>query len=337
MFEQIYIEKAVREHPRTRDILTRFSSANHIYCQRYTEIFNRKAQNFRLQKKRPALILAEKFKNHVLPTPIEYNIGADHNYYFSHMLNCLYDCRYCFLQGMYRSANYVLYVNYEDFSSAIEAKIKEYSGETIHFFSGYDCDSLAMEPVTGFVEHFLPFFKKYTNAYLELRTKSTQIRSLLEAKSIENCVVAYSLSPQNIVTALEHKTPSLGKRIEALRQLQEKGWLIGLRFDPLIYQDNYQELYRSFFTEVFTRLDMQLIHSVSLGSFRLPKDFFRTVKQLYPEEHLFAASLEENEGMTSYKQDIKYGFLQFCQEIIVKYVPPEKFFPCENFPSSEVI
>ena len=39
------------------------------------------------------------------------------------MLNCVYDCRYCFLQGMYRSANYVLFVNYDDFRVQIEESI----------------------------------------------------------------------------------------------------------------------------------------------------------------------------------------------------------------------
>ena len=252
MFERIYIEDAVCKHPRTQNILRRFPRAARIPCTRYTEIFNRKAQNFRLQKKQPALILAEKFRRHLLPAPVEYNIGAQHNYYFSHMLNCLYDCRYCFLQGMYRSAHYVLYVNYDDFTSAITRKIKQHAGETIHFFSGYDCDSLALEPLSGFARHFLPYFDRRPDAWLELRTKSTQIRPLLEHGPIANCVVAYSLSPQSIITALEHKTPRLDKRLDALRQLQQQGWLVGLRFDPLIYQDDFQKVYRDFFAQVLS-------------------------------------------------------------------------------------
>ena len=113
MIEEIYIEESLLEHPRARAILQRFPDASVTTCARYGEIFNRKAQNFRLQKIRPALILAEKFSGHVLPAPPEYAIGGDLNYYFSHMLNCIYDCRYCFLQGMYRSAHYVVFVNYE--------------------------------------------------------------------------------------------------------------------------------------------------------------------------------------------------------------------------------
>ena len=46
----------------------------------------------------------------VLKTPDNFTIGFKKNYYFSHMLNCIYDCKYCFLQGMYNSANYVLFI-----------------------------------------------------------------------------------------------------------------------------------------------------------------------------------------------------------------------------------
>lgn len=53
MIEQIYLEAAVADHPRARAIMGRFPAAAVAECGRYTEIFNRKAQNFRLQKRKP--------------------------------------------------------------------------------------------------------------------------------------------------------------------------------------------------------------------------------------------------------------------------------------------
>ena len=98
MIDTIYLEEAVRTHPRTDEILDLFPRARLISCERYGEVFNPRSQNFRIQKRRPALILAEKFKGHVLPAPEGFGIGDKQNFYFSHMLNCLYDCRYCFLR-----------------------------------------------------------------------------------------------------------------------------------------------------------------------------------------------------------------------------------------------
>ena len=328
MINTIYVEQDVIDHPRTKEILGRFKRSEVIICHHYGELFNRKAQNFRAQKENSALIIADKKKQYVLPAPDEYGIGGDKNYYFSHMLNCIYDCRYCFLQGMYRSAHYVLFVNYESFADDIVKTANEYPAESSFFYSGYDCDSLALEPVTNFVDFILPVFEKLPSATLELRTKSTQIRGLLDRPAINNCVVAFSLSPDNIVEHLEAKTPSLSKRIEAMKKLQAKGWQIGLRFDPLIYHTGYQANYAQMLKEVAQSLDASLIHSISLGAFRMPEKFFRNMIKLYPKERLFAGSLAENDGMVSYEKQKEIEMTQFCHSELLKYWADEYIFPC---------
>ena len=55
MINTIYIEREIAGHPRVRQICENFSDAVVIICERYGEVFNPKAQNFRLQKQRPAL------------------------------------------------------------------------------------------------------------------------------------------------------------------------------------------------------------------------------------------------------------------------------------------
>jgi len=335
MIQTIYLETAASTHPRSRAILDRFPAATVIPCDTYTEVFNRKAQNFRLQKQQPALILANKFDNFILPAPTAFGIGSQHNFYFSHMLNCLYDCRYCFLQGMYQSAHYVLFVNYEDFAASIIATGKQAVGADSHFFAGYDCDSLALEPVTGFCEFILPVFASLPSALLELRTKSTQIRTLLKTDPLPNCVIAFSLSPGSIASALEHKAPSIQRRIAAIQQLQQHGWQIGLRFDPLIYQDGFEQDYLDLFSSVFSQLNTDQIHSVSLGSFRLPKAFFQKIERLYPEELLIASPLEQKNGIVSYHTDLKDRLLAFCRDEILRWLPEQKFFPCEPLPGMD--
>ncbi len=330
MISTIYIEEEIAEHPRSRAILERFPDAEIIACERYGEIFNRKSQNFRLQKKKPALILAKKHKGLVLSTPKQYGIGAEHNYYFSHMLNCLYDCRYCFLQGMFQSAHYVLFVNYEDFIDEMQSVLNQHNNDPVHFFSGYDCDSLALEPVTHFTTTFLPFFEKNPQSLLELRTKSTQTRSLLKREPIKNCVIAFSFTPDKIATALEHKAPPVEKRLQAIIDLQNAGWTIGLRFDPLIYTRDYIEEYSTLFNTLFSKLNPDLVHSVSLGGFRLPKDYYRKLEKLYPDEKLFSSPLIEENNSIGYPADIRNDMLTFCKNIILQHVPLEKFYPCHE-------
>ena len=328
MFNTIYVEKQIATHPRTRAICSRFPQARLVSCERYGEVFNPKSQDFRLQKQKPALILANKHDHRVLETPAGYGIGGDRNYYFSHMLNCLYDCRYCFLQGMYRSAHYVLFVNYEDFYSDIDDILENSGTEPCWFFSGYDCDSLALEPVSAFAEQFLPVFASRPQAHIELRTKSTQIRSLLNMEPLPNAVVAFSFTPEEIHNTLEHKVPNIQRRIASMCQLQDAGWSLGLRFDPLIYQPGYREQYRTLFDQVFSQLDGSQLHSVSIGTFRLPRGYFKTILKLYPDEPLYAGSFAQSNGMISYPAEQEREINEFCTTELLKHIPESLLFPC---------
>ncbi len=326
MFERIYIEDTVRDHCRTVGILKKFPTAEAIPCSRYGEIFNLKRQNFRVQKAKPALILAEKQGTKVLPTPAEYGLGADRHYYFSHMLNCLYDCRYCFLQGMYRSSNFVLFVNYEDFESEIKEVANAHPDETCIFFSGYDCDSLALESLTGFAGHFLQTFRELPNSTLELRTKSAKVSSLLEAKPLTNVVVAFTLSPDPVAQALEHKAPTLSARIRAIKKLASHGWKIGLRFDPLIYFVNCEKVYRDFVDETLKQIPLAAIHSITLGLFRSPKTIFNNMESLYPEEPLFMGNLKLSNGIVRYSEEVETRFAETAEAQILKHVPEDLLF-----------
>ena len=314
----VYVEKEVQDHPRTLKVIETLSPTKVIPIDRYQEVFNRKSQHFRLQKKGASFILAKKQGTLVYPTPPSYGIGAKHNYYFSHFLNCPFDCRYCFLQGMYRSASFVLFVNYEEFQEAILEKIGE---EKTTFFSGYDGDSLAMDPKTGFLSAFLPFFRNHPNAELELRTKSVFIRELLSQKPFPNCVVAFSLSPQPLVQELEKKTPPLAKRLEAIQKLQKAGWQIGLRFDPIIDCENFEKHYTAFFEEVFQAVDERFLHSATLGAFRLPKPLMKEMKRQKPQEPLLALSQDEKKIQEK---------LSFCQEKLLSYFDKRKLFVCAD-------
>lgn len=327
MIDTIYIENEIKQHPRVEAIVKRFKTASIISCNRYGEIFNLKAQNFRLQKQKPALILARKHSGYVLPTPVKYGIGNLHNYYFSHMLNCIYDCRYCFLQGMYQSAHYVIFVNFEDFQSEIEKTILDLDGKPATFFSGYDGDSLALDNVTNFAEEFIAFFKKHPNYEIELRTKSININPLLKLAPVKNVVIAYSLNNEFVTTHIEHKTPSLERRLKALSKLQKAGWSIGLRLDPLIYHRGWQEHYSEMFKKIFQTLDLDQIHSVSLGAFRMPHSTYKEMANLYPDEPLFFSKLRSyNEGV-SYHKEIEEAMRVFCEEKISSRIALKHYYP----------
>jgi spore photoproduct lyase len=180
---------------------------------------------------------------------------------------------------MYRSAHYVVFVNYEHFFDGMAEKLKIHAGEDVWFFSGYDCDSLALEPVTGFV-----------------------------------------------------REPSVEKRLAALTELAQRGWNVGLRFDPVLYELHYQDLYQRLFEDVFDRVPENRIHSVTLGPFRMPKPYFRNVTRLYPDEALFAGPFESRDKMISYSMDCEQQMMSFCYDQLLRYTAADKIYTCS--PSS---
>lgn len=328
MINRVYVEENIRDHPRTRHILDRLPDASVYTCRRYGEVFNRKAQDFRVQKSDPALILAEKQKNFVLPVPDYCKLGEKHEYfYFSPNLNCIYDCRYCYLQGQYESAHHVVFVNFETFQEKIREKIRETGERDPYFFSGHVNDSLALDRILGFCDAFVPFFRERDSAWMELRTKSVQVASLRDRPPADNVVVAWSLSPEKIVQRWEVDTPGLDARLRAASELQEAGWPVGIRFDPVICVDRFQETYGPFIDRVFNHLDPARLHSVTLGPFRLPENGFQKMKDMFPEEELFAGPLENRDGVISYRESLEDRMLAFCRERIQTYISMERFYP----------
>lgn len=331
MFSALYFEESIKNHPRAIKLKERFSKIPHIACRNYAEIFNLKKQNFRSQKDKPALILAKKNNQLLLPIPQNYGIGHPHNYYFSHMLNCIFDCKYCYLQGQYRSAHYVVFVNFEDFAEEIQTFSAAHSKEEVCFFSGYECDSLALEPITRFVESFLPLFKTLSNAYLEIRTKSTYIQPLLTQPPLENAIISFSLNPQLVIQDIEKKTPSLDARLQAILQLQQNGWNIGLRFDPVVLVKNFKATYSSFFEKVAKFIIPEKLHSITLGSVRFPQHVFKNIDSLYKLDPFFAPIVNFNTqaNMASYPQSIEKQMLDFCHKLIHKHLPEKEVLLCQ--------
>jgi spore photoproduct lyase len=232
---------------------------------------------------------------------------------------------------MYRSANYVLFVNYEDFLTAMDSLVLP--GRQTWFFSGYDGDSLALEPVTDFAASMLPWFEQRPDAWLELRTKSTQIGALLQRKPLLNVVTAFSFTPEAVWKATEHRVPPVEKRVEAMLQLARAGWPVALRIDPLIWHKEYQHHYRQLFRTLLEALPVDLIHSVTTGPFRMPQPFFRNMERLYPEEPLFAAGLETRGKMVSYPLEREQEMVDFCLQELAHYLPEEKIYM--NLPEND--
>ena len=332
MIKRLYVERSARDHPRAARIAQK-TGLTPIYCDSYREILNPKTQDFRLQKQSQALVLAQKQRTWVHEAQDGYRIAPGRHYYFSHLLNCPYDCRYCFLQGRYRSAHLVLFINYESFADAVGKRIR-HSDPPAVFFTGYDSDSMALEPISGFVRFMLPVCARYQHALFEFRSKSTQIRTLLQQEPLPNCVVAFSLSPPSVRSATEPGVPSLEKQLSAMKKLGQHGWRLGVRFEPLLYWPECRSAYQDMFRRVFSTLEEKWLHSVTLSPFHLPASYFRRAARLLPERSLYVRPMERRGGLMicSHSQNM----LDWGRDALRSYLSEDKLYLYHPAPSQKM-
>lgn len=78
------------------------------------------------------------------------SFGNEYFYYTSCVMNCIYDCEYCYLKGMYPSGNLVIFINIEDIFAELETLLAKHP---VYLCVSYDTDLLALENIAGFVKN----------------------------------------------------------------------------------------------------------------------------------------------------------------------------------------
>lgn len=323
-FSHIYVEKPVLSHPRAKAVLQRFPKAVVIEIDHYKDVFCRSGQRVSLQHSAQNLILAAKQNNLLYEgAPVCQSFGNSWFYYTSCMMNCIYDCEYCYLKGMYLSGNIVVFVNLEDIFSEAERILQQHS---LYLCVSYDTDLLAMEEVLGYTAAWMEFVKAHENLKIEVRTKSANRKFFEEQKAVEGVITAFTLSPQQVITAYEHKTPSLAQRIACAKLAIERGFEVRLAFDPMIYCKDWKEAYTAMIQEVLRNLNMEKIVDVSVGSFRVSQDYLKQMRKNEPYSAVVQFPYENEKGVYHYPQQLMKEMEHFLLESLMKVLPREKIF-----------
>lgn len=322
-FNTIYIEKEVQQHPISREILSRYPEASIIPISDYKQFFNRKNQNFTLQRKDRKLILARQKNHFTFPgTDRVRSFGNQYLYSCSMLRNCYYHCEYCFLSGMHESANIVLYVNLEDFKAEVERLSQEIylknPTATIYLITSYLSDLPAFEEVFFLCRRWIEIANELPNVELEIRSKSDAYSVLRKIPASPNAVLVWSISPQEIIRKYEHGTASFHTRILQTKAAIADGWRVRLCFDPVIYSPNWEKEYSSCLRELFTRCSADKIEALSFGVFRMGLGQLKRMRKLRPALSLLHKDIEINEDMGSYNPSI----IKEIQEKFIKFASP---------------
>ena len=329
-FSHIYVEERVRDHPRTKQILSRFPRARVVEIAHYKDVFNRHGQTNVLQHEAQSLILAKKTEHYFYAgAPVCQDFGNTNFYYCSTMMNCLYDCSYCYLKGMYPSGHMVIFVNLEDYFAALDAILKK---QSMYVCISYDADLLAMEAVTGYVRLWSAYAKRHTNLKLEVRTKCANPQ-IWDLPCLSNVIYAFTLSPQAMITAFERDTPTAAARISCAVEGLKRGFLVRLCFDPILYFPDWKEAYAALFAQLdaemkrcgITRGFAQLV-DVSVGTFRISQEYMKKLRHLLPDAPAVQYPYVNENGVYQYPQKRLQEMEAFVMEQLAGRMDKEKIY-----------
>lgn len=321
-FSHIYVEKEVLNHYVTLEILSKFPNSKVVEIQNYKDVFNRPRQNFIIQKKSPKLILAKKTSNYLYKgSPICEDFGENSFYYSSNIFNCIYNCEYCYLRGLYSSSNIVIFVNIEDFFEEINRTIKD---KRAYICISYDSDILAFENIAGFVRKWINFVKKHNNLLIEIRTKSSNFRSIKDLEIPANIIFAWTLSPQKIIDDFEHKTPSLTARLNDIKLAISKGLKVRISLEPIMKVKGFEAIYGEFIDKVFTEIPAEAVRDVNIGVFRMSEDHIKRIRRLDKYSKVFGYDFKKENGVISYFDE---GYLRsFVYNRLINYIDKKKIY-----------
>tara|TARA_B100001758_G_scaffold187037_1_gene163847 strand:- start:325 stop:1263 length:939 start_codon:yes stop_codon:yes gene_type:complete len=259
-----------------------FSDRKIIWIDHYKDIFNRVGQDFQSQKTTMNLILAKKTPPFLYPaSDMVQEFETPNVFYNTPVLNCLYNCEYCFLQGMYPSGNLVVFVNEDDLRNAIDMKLNDPIDPlkpTVVSVS-YNTDLLAMENIMPLTRSWIEYARTKKDLLIEIRTKSALFPAIKDLDVVKNVTLSWTLSPQIICDRYENTAPPLKSRIRAVKQALDHGWPVRLCFDPVLLVDNWYEVYTEFFNQLFLEIQKDQLIDVTLGVFRMNKDYYKRIRK----------------------------------------------------------
>ncbi len=323
-FAHIYVEQNIQHRERLQKVLSHFPNAKVIPIGHYKDVFNRSHQNFMLQHRTQNLILAEKKGQLVYPgAPVCQSFGNEHFYYTSSVMNCIFDCEYCYLKGMYPSGNLVIFLNPEDIFKEVEELLKMHP---VYLCISYDTDLMALEHVLGYVQLWSEFVANHPTLTIEVRTKSADTSCYQNFTLSERCILAYTLSPDSVTESFEHGSGNLSARIRAAQTAMNLGFPVRLCFDPMIYVPGWEEKYAEMLDQVTDTLPMEQVRDVSVGSFRISNEYLKAMRRAMPDSAVVQFPYESYHGYYQYPKGLEAKMQDFLVEQLRMVVPGEKIF-----------
>ena len=182
---------------------------------------------------------------------------------------CPFSCVWCYLNGTLRFPPWKTQPRVKPYDK-IEIHVRSFlgtaNGSRELLNAGELSDSLMHErngnPFSRFIVSLLQ--EQHQHKVL-LLTKSTHIQNLLDMRGQEHAVVSFSLNADSVAKEFEKSAPAVADRLTAAKALNEAGYEVRVRIDPMVPVPSWREDYLGLIDDIF---DHFAPSRVTLGSLR---------------------------------------------------------------------
>ena len=124
---------------------------------------------------------------------------------------CVMDCSYCILQAYFHPPVLRFFVNHAQMKKTLAREFE--GGEIMRIGTGEYTDSLIWETIYPLSKTLVPLFAAQSSCILELKSKSTAVKNLLDLDHNRKTIMAWSVNTKRVIHEQERGTTSLENRI----------------------------------------------------------------------------------------------------------------------------
>lgn len=242
---------------------------------------------------------------------------------------CTASCLYCYLVCNYNKCAYLrLFVNREKMLDKI-IRTAEKSDKNLNFEIGSNSDLILENTITNNLVWTIENFKNTSKGTLTFPTKFDMVDNILNLNHNGKVIIRMSVNPDYIINMVELGTSRLEGRIKAINKLRDAGYKIGVLIAPVIFIDNWQELYLELIRRLYSELSEIVKKEVFFEIICMTYSYVHTKinEEAFPNAiNLYNKDLMRGRGRGKYmyKDYLKEEGRAFFIEHLHKYFPNNK-------------
>ncbi len=248
-------------------------------------------------------------------------------------LGCNIDCSYCILQGYLDTEALVVFGNVEEACRDLETKrLPSFDGPK-RYCTGEFTDSLLLEDLTGIGGRLVETFSRAKGAVLELKTKTTNIDSLLDLDHGGRTIISFSVNAPAVSRSEEPRAAPLEKRLQAATRAVGAGYRVGFHFDPLLRHPGWEDGYSQTVSEIYDAVPKDRIAWISMGAFRYLPRLKNILRRRRPETRIMDEEfILAPDGKMRYLRPVRVDMYRCLLSAIHAHDPAARVYMCMESP-----